>query len=65
MIGRKRMENGALLDEDYFERLLEEIREIRLSEHRFYHKVTDFYATAVDYDKNAPTTQAVLCQGAE
>lgn len=57
VIDRKRMENGAFLDEDYFERLLEEIREIRLSERRFYQKVTDLYATAVDYDKNAPPTK--------
>lgn len=57
VIDRKRMENGAFLGEDYFERLLEEIREIRLSERRFYQKVTDIYATSVDYDKNAPTTQ--------
>ena len=57
VIDQKRMENGAFLDEDYFERLLEEIREIRLSERRFYQKVTDLYATAVDYDKNAPTTK--------
>lgn len=39
LIDRKRMENGAFLDEDYFERLLEEIREIRLSERRFYQKI--------------------------
>lgn len=57
VIDRKRMENGAFLNEDYFERLLEEIREIRLSERRFYQKVTDLYATAVDYDKNSPTTR--------
>ena len=57
VIDRKRMENGTFLDEDYFERLLEEIREIRLSERRFYQKVTDIYATSVDYDKNAPTTK--------
>ena len=57
VIDRKRMENGAFLGEDYFERLLEEIREIRLSERRFYQKVTDIYATSVDYDKNAPTTK--------
>lgn len=44
MIDRKRMENGAFLDEDYFEDLLEEIREIRLSERRFYQKLTDIYA---------------------
>ena len=57
VIDRKRMENGAFLGEDYFERLLEEIREIRLSERRFYQKVTDLYATAIDYDKNSPTTR--------
>ncbi len=39
------MENGAFLDEDYFERLLEEIREIRLSERRFYQKIADIYST--------------------
>ena len=46
VMDRKRMENGSFLDEDYFERLLEEIREIRLSERRFYQKITDIYATA-------------------
>ncbi len=56
VIDRKRMENGAFLNEDYFERLLEEIREIRLSERRFYQKITDIYTTAVDYNKDAPTT---------
>ena len=57
VIDRKRMENGAFLDEDYFEELLEEIREIRLSERRFYQKLTDIYATSMDYDKNSPTTK--------
>ena len=57
IIDRKRMENGAFLDEDYFERLLEEIREIRLSERRFYQKITDIYATAIDYDGKAPTSK--------
>jgi hypothetical protein len=57
IIDKKRMENGAFLGEDYFERLLEEIREIRLSERRFYQKVTDIYATAMDYDKNSPITR--------
>jgi hypothetical protein len=56
VIDRKRMENGAFLDEDYFEHLLEEIREIRLSERRFYQKLTDIYATAIDYNSSAPTT---------
>jgi len=57
IIDRKRMENGAFLDEDYFEHLLAEIREIRLSERRFYQKITDIYATAMDYNKNAPITK--------
>ena len=57
VIDRKRMENGAFLDEDYFEHLLAEIREIRLSERRFYQKITDIYSTAMDYNKNAPTTK--------
>jgi len=57
VLDRKRLENGAFLGEDYFERLLEEIREIRLSERRFYQKITDIYATSVDYNKDAPTTR--------
>jgi len=57
IIDKKRMENGAFLNEDYFERLLEEIREIRLSERRFYQKITDIYSTAMDYDKNSPVTK--------
>lgn len=57
VLDKKRMENGSFLNEDYFERLLEEIREIRLSERRFYQKVTDIYATSLDYNKNAPTTK--------
>lgn len=57
VLDRKRMENGAFLNEDYFEKLLEEIREIRLSERRFYQKVTDIYATSIDYDKDSPITR--------
>jgi len=57
VIDRKRMENGAFLDDDYFERLLEEIREIRLSERRFYQKITDIYSTAMDYNPESPTTR--------
>ena len=56
VIDRKRMENGTFLNEDYFEHLLAEIREIRLSERRFYQKITDIYATSLDYNPNAPTT---------
>lgn len=58
VLDKKRLENGAFLGEDYFERLLEEIREIRLSERKFYQKITDIYATSVDYNKDAPTTRA-------
>ena len=57
VIDKKRMENGAFIGEDYFEHLLAEIREIRLSERRFYQKLTDIYATAIDYNKDAPTTR--------
>ena len=57
VIDKKRMENGAFISEDYFEYLLEEIREIRLSERRFYQKLTDIYATAIDYNRDAPTTR--------
>ena len=56
IIDKKRMENGTFFDEDYFEELLAEIREIRLSERRFYQKITDIYATSIDYDKKSPTT---------
>ena len=57
VIDRKRMENGTFLGEDYFEHLLAEIREIRLSERHFYQKLTDIYATSMDYNKDAPTTR--------
>ena len=47
MLDRKRLENGAVLDKDYFESLLEEIREVWLSERKFYQKITDIYATRI------------------
>jgi len=56
IIDKKRMANGAFFDEDYYDSLLAEIREIRLSERRFYQKVTDIYATSIDYDRKSPTT---------
>ncbi len=62
VLDKKRMENGAFLGEDYFERLLAEIREIRLSERRFYQKITDIYSTALDYNKSAPTTKAFFAK---
>ncbi len=57
VLDRDRMATGEILGEDYFEQLLQEIREIRLSERRFYQKVTDIYATAVDYHAGAPETK--------
>ena len=53
----ERLKNGgSILTEKYFDELLERIREIRLSERRFYQKITDIYATSIDYDKNSKTT---------
>ena len=53
----ERLKNsGSILTEKYFEELLERIREIRLSERRFYQKVTDIYATSIDYARNSKTT---------
>lgn len=57
VLDKKRLENGAFLGEDYFEQLLEEIREIRLSERRFYQKITDIYSTSVDYNPESETTK--------
>ena len=57
VLDKKRLENGSFLGENYFEQLLAEIREIRLSERHFYQKITDIYATSVDYNKTAPTTR--------
>ena len=51
------MNGGSILTEEYFEHLLEEIREIRLSERKFFQKITDIYATALDYDKTSKTTK--------
>ena len=62
VLDKKRMENGSFLGEDYFEHLLEEVREIRLSERRFYQKVTDIYATSVDYNRDAPTTKTFFAK---
>ena len=54
----ERLKNGgSILTTEYFDRLLEQIREIRLSERRFYQKITDIYATALDYDRTAKTTK--------
>jgi hypothetical protein len=54
----ERLKNfGTILTKDYFEKQLERIREIRLSERRFYQKITDIYATAIDYDPSAKATK--------
>ena len=54
----ERLKNGgSVLTTEYFDRLLEQIREIRLSERRFYQKITDIYATALDYDRTAKITK--------
>ena len=57
VIDKKRMENGAFINENYFEHLLAEIREIRLSKRQFYQKLTDIYSTSIDYNIDAPTTR--------
>lgn len=53
----KRLKHGAHFGKDYFDELLEKIREIRASERRFYQKITDIYALSADYDKDAPITR--------
>ena len=57
VLDKKRLKNGTFLGENYFDKLLEEIREIRLSERMFYQKITDIYATSVDYNKDDETTK--------
>ena len=53
VLDKTRLENGQIFDENYFDHLLDEIREIRASEHKFYQKITDIYATASDYSPNS------------
>ncbi len=57
VLDKKRLENGQIFDEEYFEHLLDEIREIRASERKFYQKITDIYATAADYSPTAVTSR--------
>ena len=57
VLDKNRLINGQIFDEDYFDHLIAEIQEIRASERRFYQKITDIYATAVDYDKNSALTK--------
>lgn len=56
-MNKERLKKGHMFTDEYFERQLQSIREIRLSERKFYQKITDLYATAFDYDKNAKTTK--------
>lgn len=58
VLDRERLKNGAFFSKEYFDSLLAEIREIRASERRFYQKITDIYATAMDYSAGAATTKA-------
>ena len=57
VLDKERLKNGSFFNKAYFDRLLEEIREIRASERRFYQKITDIYATSLDYDAKAEITQ--------
>lgn len=57
VMDKDRLINGHMFTDEYFDRQLENIREIRMSERKFYQKITDLYATAFDYDKNAKTTK--------
>ena len=58
VMDEERLKNGgSVLTKEYFEKQLEKIREIRMSERRFYQKITDIYATALDYDPSAPATK--------
>ena len=57
LLDKERLKNGQIFEKDFFEKLLEDIREIRASERRFYQKITDIYFTSYDYDKNSQTTK--------
>ena len=57
VLDKERLKNGAFLNKEYFDELLAEIREIRASERQFYQKITDIYATALDYDVESETTR--------
>lgn len=62
VLDKKRLENGSYLNKNYFEELLAEIREIRLSERKFYQKITDIYSTSLDYNKDAVTTRSFFAK---
>ncbi len=58
VLDKSRLINGQIFSEEYFDHLISEIQEIRASERRFYQKITDIYATAVDYDVDSPLTRS-------
>jgi len=62
VLDKKRLENGNYLNENYFEELLAEIREIRLSERKFYQKITDIFATSLDFNNDAVTTKTFFAK---
>jgi hypothetical protein len=62
ILDKERLKNGSFFNKAYFDSLLEEIREIRASERRFYQKITDIYATAMDYDPKAEITQSFFAE---
>jgi hypothetical protein len=62
VLDKERLKNGSFFNKAYFDSLLEEIREIRASERRFYQKITDIYATAMDYDPKAEITQRFFAE---
>jgi hypothetical protein len=57
VLDKKRLENGTFLNQEFFDNLVEEIREIRVSERNFYQKITDIYTTAMDYNKTSQITK--------
>ena len=61
----ERLKRGTYLTEKYFDEQLERIREIRASERKFYQKITDLYATAIDYDKKCCNNEKILCDCSE
>ena len=65
VLDKERLKNGSFFNQEYFDNLLAEIREIRASERRFYQKITDIYSTAVDYDVESEITKNILCHCTE
>ena len=57
VLDKERLKNGTFLSENYFDELLQEIREIRISERNFYQKITDIYTTSLDYNVDSPITK--------